>query len=82
VIVRVLATHQTRYFLPSDFVHPDTVSLADLYASESVVHPVSIVVKKIPRAMMLAIGFMGRSPIGKRMPYDYTQAAKKITYSR
>jgi len=62
----VVATHHTRYFLPSDFVHPDTVSLADLYASESVVHPVSRVVKKILRAMMLAIDFKVRSPISEK----------------
>ena len=69
--------------MSSDFVHPDTVSLADLYASESVVHPVSRVVKKILRAMMLAIDFKVRSPISEKMiPEDYTPAAPKKTYSR
>ena len=52
LIFKVLATHHTRYFLPSDLVQPDTVSLADLYASESVVHPANRDVKKILRAMM------------------------------
>lgn len=71
----MLATHHTRYFLPSDFVHPDTVSLADLYASESVVHPVSRVVKKTLRAMMLAIGFKVRSPISESIQINYTPVA-------